>query len=142
MIFPYKNRNIDYNKKVRVYRNLNNGLISIKQGTLVVAHADNVSLRDVTFIVNEGLRQKVLKVRQKNVHAYVEGYLESTKKDNKKESSTVLLKKQDMQICYNPYISGCFRDKQTNQCVWKAFFIEIHSNGTMFYTNECLFSIR
>lgn len=75
---PYKNRTIDPDRPVRVYRNLHSRLgdgrhWSIRQGQHVVAHADSLHLVDVRFVVSEKGRQRVLSERRKNVHAFAEG---------------------------------------------------------------------
>lgn len=84
-MIPYKNRKVVYTKPVRVYRNLtftkgwaepdSGPWYSIRQGDHVVAHAREVSLMDCTFIVQEPGRQRVLATGQKNVHAFVQGFL-------------------------------------------------------------------
>lgn len=69
---------------VDVYRNLHNGLYSIKARSgnfkgLVVAHARQVWLDDVEFVVSEAGRARVLHERKKYVHAFVRGTLSSFK---------------------------------------------------------------
>ncbi len=76
---PYKNRTLDPTRPVRVYRNLHSSYgdgrrWSIRQGPHVIAHADNLHLVDVRFVVSEKGRQRVLAERRKNVHAFAEGY--------------------------------------------------------------------
>jgi hypothetical protein len=66
--------------QVRVYRNLHTGTLSMQKrikgkGWRVVAHPAGVILTDVKFVVNEGGRQRVLKEKKKNVHAYIQGTL-------------------------------------------------------------------
>jgi len=58
-----------------VYRNLNNGLISIQDLStgLVLGHASAVDLQEASFIVREAGRQQVIKEKRKNVHAFVRG---------------------------------------------------------------------
>lgn len=77
MIVNYKSRLLDYSKPVKVYRNLNArhswNRYSIQQGGLVVAHADTIVLCDVSFVVNEAGRQRVLRTQRKNVHAFAVG---------------------------------------------------------------------
>ena len=62
---------------VQVYRNLHNRLLSIQDAKtgLVIGHATTVDLKDATFIVREAGRQRVLKEKKKNVHAFVKGTL-------------------------------------------------------------------
>ena len=77
---PYKGRTLDPTRPVRVYRNLHSRLgdgrrWSIRQGPHVVAHADNLHLVDVRFVVSKKGRQRVLEEGRKNVHAFAEGLL-------------------------------------------------------------------
>jgi hypothetical protein len=53
MIEPHKNRTINPAKPVKVYWNLHRDCFSVQQDGLVVCHADQVELRDVTFKVYE-----------------------------------------------------------------------------------------
>lgn len=98
MIKPYKNRSINPDKPVKVYWNLHLDCYSVQQSGKVVAHADTVELRDVTFHVNESGRQRVLKERRKNVHAFCTGYLDDAKD-----------RYWDVKIVYNPYKYDSFR---------------------------------
>ena len=61
--------------RVQVYRNLNNGLISIQDLStgLVLGHASAVDLEEANFIVREAGRQQVIREQRKNVHAFVRG---------------------------------------------------------------------
>ena len=61
--------------RVQVYRNLNNGLISIQDLStgLVLGHASAIDLEEASFIVREAGRQQVIKEKRKNVHAFVRG---------------------------------------------------------------------
>jgi hypothetical protein len=61
--------------RVQVYRNLNNGLISIQDLStgLVLGHASAIDLQEANFIVREAGRQQVIREQRKNVHAFVRG---------------------------------------------------------------------
>ena len=66
--------------RVRVYYNLHRKVWSIKamegpQKGRVIHHADVVHLTDARPVVSEAGRQRVLRERKKNVHAYIEGQL-------------------------------------------------------------------
>ena len=66
--------------KVAVYRNLHNGMFSIQCREApyygkVIAHAKVVGINNPLFVVRENGRQKVLRERKKNVHAFVVGEL-------------------------------------------------------------------
>jgi len=62
---------------VEVYFNLHKKLFSVRSRKTrkVLFHTDSVELSDVTFKVSEAGRQRVLKEKRKNVHAYVRGTL-------------------------------------------------------------------
>ena len=62
-------------KQVRVHRNLNNGLWSVTHNGKVVAHAEQVKLQHVTFIVGHKSRERAKRERTRNVHAWAEGIL-------------------------------------------------------------------
>lgn len=70
--------------KVKIYKNLNNGMFSIvalegeKRG-MVIGYANSVVLKNVTFRVSQAGRARVLAERQKNVHAFVVGELHTAR---------------------------------------------------------------
>ncbi len=78
-IIPYKERTIDTTLPVRVFRNLNKKGVwySIRQKGLTVAHASVLCLEDARFIVNQKTRERIVKTKRKEVHAYVEGHIVS-----------------------------------------------------------------
>lgn len=80
-------------KQVRVYRNLHNGMFSIQHEGKVIAHMPAVRLRDAKFKVSQAGRQRVLREKAKNVHAYVEGTMMPD--ETPAHHST--------QVTYNPY---------------------------------------
>lgn len=69
-------------KRVRVYRNLNTGTLSLQEkrngSWKVTRHPKSIALKNVRFHVNEAGRLKVIETGQKNVHAFVEGELAKT----------------------------------------------------------------
>ena len=67
--------NAPIGEKVRVHLNLQRGDFSITQGGRVVLSADDVTLRDVRFIVSEATRQRTIKHNRRRVHAWAEGTL-------------------------------------------------------------------
>jgi hypothetical protein len=60
-------------KKVRVFKNLHNGLYSIQHKGIIIAHVAEVSLEEVTFSVQPAGRERVLRTKQKQIHAFVNG---------------------------------------------------------------------
>ncbi len=80
IILPFKNRELDKDKPVRLYRNLTKKGIwySLIQNGKTVAHTSAICLKNCTFKVNEKTRQRVLRNKRKEFHAYIEGmYTES-----------------------------------------------------------------
>ena len=69
-------------KRVRVYRNLNNGMLSVKDHDpdsptygKVIAYSNRVLIISADFKVSRAGHNRVLREGRKNVHAYVEGIL-------------------------------------------------------------------
>ena len=102
----YKGREINFNKPVMIYKNLHNGLFSVKQGGLVVAHLESVLLASVSFKVNESGRIRVIREKRKNVHAFIVGYIL-----NVNHTPMSLLKRA---ITYNPYKFNYFYFKDND----------------------------
>lgn len=95
-MIPYKERSYDPSKPVQVYRNLSRSCYSIRQSGLVIGHSDFVCLENCKFVVIESGRQRVLKTKEKNVHAFIQGYI--TKKNTKPKNV----------VKYNPYLNEKF----------------------------------
>ena len=108
----FKGRWIDPSKKIKVYRNLHNGKMSVKQGSLVVGHCDEILINRAEFVVSEAGRQRVIKEKRKNVHAFVIGYLFGGSLGRKAEGGT--------SVSYNPYKQGTFYVRETGEAVTKA----------------------
>lgn len=101
MIISFKNRQVDFGRAVSVYRNLTLNCWSIKQGGVVVAHADSLYMTTEKFKVNLASRDRGLTEGKKYVHAFLVGYLHA------KQVTT--LKDQDgLSIGYNPVYAGHF----------------------------------
>lgn len=95
-------------QKVQVYRNLNNGLLSIQQNGLVVAHVPSCNLLNVVFKVQGGGRKRVLEQRRKNVHAYAVGtYTEAPQTG-------------DQAVTYCPYKAAHFYRRADDSPVFTA----------------------
>lgn len=107
MLTPFRNRKLTMAKPVKVYRNLHKNTYSITQEGRVVAHGADFTLRDCSFQVQEAGRQRVLRTKQKNVHAFVKGFIEYSELYNR-------VKQAKPNLRYNPYESDGFmygRDK-------------------------------
>lgn len=111
-----KRYEIDFDRKVFVYKNLHKDCWSIKQDGLVKAHAEDLTIYSGSMKVNRKGRERVLREKRKNVHAGISGYISHPDPsfgcwdDIKDEELT--------QITYNPYKHKSFVDKATQKPRW------------------------
>jgi len=90
----------DPSKPVQVYWNLNKKTWSIRQGGKVVAYREALTLKDVTYHVQSAGKARVIREKQKNVHAYAKGMLFN--------DVVVLPSSIAKSITYNPYRDETF----------------------------------
>lgn len=100
--------------QVRVYRNLRHGhdatpLYSVLYRGRVIQRKQEVLISGATFVVREGGRQRVLKEKRKNVHAFVVGTL-----TDERGAFGIDAQGPDLpvRISYNPYKAGYFLTEQ------------------------------
>lgn len=89
--------------RVKAYRNLHKkcfSIVDLKTGR-VFKHQFHVVLRNASFRVSESGRQRVLREKRKNVHAYVVGELV--------ETNFQFPDLQPKEAYYNPYKVDSFR---------------------------------
>lgn len=100
IILPYKDRVLNKDQPIRVYRNLTKKGVwySLVQKGKTVAHSSAICLRDCTFHVNEKGRQRVIKNKRKEFHAYILGMYTGSGMDTttKRNDLSAIIK-------YNPY---------------------------------------
>ena len=85
--------------KVDIYFNLHKNCYSVKKKGKVVYHLyedEELTLENVEFVVGKKGRERVLKEKRKNVHAYVRGIIS----DKKVKNST--------EVSYDPYVADTF----------------------------------
>lgn len=118
---PFKGRTVHALQEVEVYRNLHRDCWSIRDAKtkLVLGYAKELGLHDASFIVNESGRQRVLKEKKKNVHAFVRGYIIFAKVPVK-----------GTKVVYNPYKFKHF------VTVHPDSFKDIHHDMTAMLTSE------
>lgn len=125
IVRSYKARQIEIDKPVLVYRNLNKGGYSIKQNGLVVAHAERFCLGDFVPVVSESGRQKVINTGIKNVHAYLKGIYRTN-------GMGTTAARNDLQVSvkYNPFKYPFFYSDFINLLKIKGgMFCILDSNG-------------
>lgn len=115
-------------RKVKVYKNLHNGLWSIQdvKSKLVLGHVEYVSLVKCEFKVSEAGRQRVLQEQKKNVHAFVVGHYAPS-------AEPLELKKQ---AYYNPYKVSTFIDRSAQKPLKDASQVSMFaSTSAVYYGN-------
>jgi hypothetical protein len=124
----------------RVYKNLHNGKWSIKNKKgLVVGHADSVTMVLVEPTVSEAGRQRVIREKKKNVHAYMIGFVSRVSgfmryKDRELHTTEYITNLRDVvrliELSYNPYKGGTFVNKNTGQPVTGVLsYVFLKPNG-------------
>lgn len=99
---------------VDVYWNLHRNCFSVRSRRkddrgIVIAHVyDRFVLADVKFVVNQAGRERVLREKRKNVHAFVRGLWVDPR--------TML--QPFTSVYYNPYEGPTFRDNDMNPISW------------------------
>lgn len=114
--------------RVQVYRNLHRQRLSVvalngKNKGRVVRRPAEMTLEDCSFVVQPAGREKVLRTRVKNVHAFVRGI-------PRKGSLT-----RGVRLTYNPYKYSSFVRADTLAPVAFADEVTIKADGTMIAAN-------
>jgi hypothetical protein len=110
--------------QVRVYRNLNNGRISVQAQDdqnrwKVVAHVQDLVMCQVSLTVRQSGRQRVIAQRQKNVHAWAEGRLVG-----------VVDEALDcpINLAYDPYRNSCFVERSSQKPIVQCQALVVRNN--------------
>ena len=141
------------NLKVKVYRNLHKGCYSIQVKGRVVAHADEILIREPVFRVQPAGRKRVLRTKKKNVHAFVVGELVNfvpTKGGRirmhqppiqwsplKPKTDQILVGYHWFKAKYNPYKLGSFYVESAATArplvaIKSAEWVRLDTDGTMY----------
>lgn len=105
--------------KVKVYFNLHRKMWSVlsmtPKGWRLAFHERELTLQDVTFKVSEAGRQRVIREKRKNVHAFAIGTLIEPLQSGF-EATLV-------PVSYNPYKAGTFmcEGKAVTKCEYATF---------------------
>lgn len=110
--------------KVKVYFNLHKKVWSVMdyQTKRVIAHMSEVNLIDATFKVSQAGRNRVLREKKKNVHAFVVGYLVDSHQN-----------KHFSQAYYNPYKVSTFVDKDTMEAISNSSAVHLANDRSVWY---------
>lgn len=98
---------------------------SVRRQT-VLFHTTGIVLQNVQFIVHEAGRQQVLRKRQKNVHAFVRGWLLTVPNTLPAPKGDIIdfgCEAVGKRVWYDPYITDCFR------LAWTAPYAILNGSG-------------
>lgn len=91
-----------------------------------MCHAENVVLKDCTFVVNKKGQQRVREEKRKNVHAYVKGFVVDTRE-------TLSLLDFGWHECYyNPYTTDEWTETETAKHLESSEYVDLYCDK-----NEC-----
>tara|TARA_R110000824_G_scaffold149404_1_gene319710 strand:+ start:13 stop:483 length:471 start_codon:yes stop_codon:yes gene_type:complete len=115
-----RNYRMENKTKVDVYWNINKKCFSIKDCKTgkVTGYTDAIRLVKAQFIVRKAGRDRVIREQQKNVHAFVRGYIEDV-------VSKATTTSEIREATYNPYKYDSFVDKHTEQPISEASVVEL-----------------
>ena len=71
----FKNRELDINKPVEIYRCLNRKgkIFSVRQSGKVIGHTEYFVLTDCELVVNSAGKRRAVETQTRNVHAFIRG---------------------------------------------------------------------
>lgn len=111
------------NHRVRVYYNLHKRCLSVQYNGKVVLHTKRITLDNVIFHVNPAGRMRVISSGQKNVHAFIIGYVCC-------ESMAGL---SYVTVTYNPRVHTQFVNAITHKEVYGALHVLIEDKKIYAY---------
>ena len=97
-------------------------MLSIRHKGKVIEHAQEVTLTDARFHVQQAGRERVLKQKRKNVHAYVSGKLKESFWFTQSPSYVWTARQH---VTYNPYKYKNFVNEKTLKPVTSAEVVHI-----------------
>ena len=121
---------LDITKPVKVYYNLHKKCVSVQQDGIVKFHTEYIVLRDVEFKVSEAGRQRVLKEKRKNVHAFCKGFISCPSVIDDLDYSLM------GEATYNPYKYSTFVNKETEEPIYKSDFIDLLCENSVVMCEE------
>ncbi len=115
-------------ERVEVYRNLHKNCFSVRalggeNKGKVIDHVQEITLKDVKFAVQPAGRKRVLKEKQKNVHAFIRGIPTKEPLERSPEWD-----KAPFDVRYDPYVNESFimRYPQWSEEAMKFLYEDIY----------------
>lgn len=112
-------------QKVQIYRNLNNGTMSIQlyvpaiKDWRVAGHITNCLITNVTFSVSDAGRRRAIRDGRKNVHAFGQGIL-LAQFDTDTDAP--------IDLAYDPFTDTSFVERGTERAITACSFLVVRNN--------------
>jgi tyrosine-protein phosphatase YwqE len=118
--------------RVDVYFNLHKKLFSVRSRERsdygkVIMHVKHLWLKNCQFVVRERGRERVLREKKKNVHAFVRGELEQP------FPPIIYSLDEPKEVTYNPYRWDTFVEKETQVPIKYAEIVEFFGKKVKAY---------
>lgn len=107
-------------KRVKVYRNLNNGLWSVLVASEPVVHVASIHLQNVLFHVNGKTQARIAAGAYREVHAWATGLV---------VERVPLSYETSIEVTYDPRIHRCFRTRLTDEAVYTTKFCSFETRS-------------
>lgn len=107
---------------VKVYWNFHKKMFSVMFKGRVAYHITDINLKDVRFVVRQSGREKVLREKKKNVHAFVVGKIATYEEC---QFAYGVYFQEDIQ--YNPYTRDSFYNVETDKPIYTAGVVALSS---------------
>jgi hypothetical protein len=124
---------IDKNLPVRVFKNLKHGCYSIMQRGVVKASAREVRLAGVEFRVREAGRQRTLREKRKNIHAFAVGRLVDYVHPSDSRRMEPMTGRSAF---YDPFRFASFVDGETQAPVTSVSFAQFDEDGVIYSLDD------
>ena len=108
---------------IHVYWNLNKKCWSVRHKGLIIKHLKTMTMQDCSFHVQPAGRERVVKTKVKQVHAYVKGNITG------EDVTTTSIGKR---ISYNPYKRDHFVFASTNERVDTTNALYFNESGQVY----------
>jgi hypothetical protein len=95
----------------------------------VIAHCEGITLTDVQFQVSQSGREKVLREKKKNVHAFIIGTVANQDAHRLINDSLKGKRHNIVSVTYNPYLYSSFVVRDLERPIYTALFAVLN-NGT------------
>ncbi len=133
LAFAKSGKVIDKNLPVRVFKNLKHGCYSIMQRGVIKASAKQVRLSDVEFRVRESGRQRMLRDKRRNVHAFAVGRLmDYVHPGDDRELGRIT----GRGAFYDPTRFSSFVDRETNAPLTRVSVAHFDEDGVTYLLDE------